>query len=384
MADGQSKSTPLRYHLKGQAADGSLPGAPKEKGSIVSKVLKKKSPAAKAAKRLYPLLKSVSRSFYLTLRVLPEEIRPQIGLTYLLARATDTIADTEMISWQERLITLRTLRDRILGTHELPLEFEELANQQEDPSEYQLLLRIEEAIGVMGAFSPRDQERIREVIKTITSGQEMDLERFGPATPEKVIALRTHSGLEDYTYRVAGCVGVFWTRMIQAHLFHLAPMYESLLLKNGVWFGQGLQLVNILRDLPRDLQKGRCYFPEDKLSEVGLNPEDLLNPDNEERFRPIFDAYLDFAEARLTAGWEYTNALPKQFRRLRLACAWPILIGRKTLDMLRVNPILDPNIRVKIQKSEVYNVVVTSFLSHPFSGAWNRLYRPSPESGVIE
>lgn len=377
MANGQSDSTPLKYHLKGQAQDGSLPGAPKDKGSITSKIFKKKPAIAKVAKQLNPLLKAVSRSFYLTLRVLPAEIRPQIGLAYLLARATDTVADTEIFSWQERLITLRTLRDRILGTHELPLEFEELAAQQEDPSEYELLMRIEEAIGLMASLPPRDQERIREVVKTITSGQEIDLERFGPATREKVVALRTHSGLEDYTYRVAGCVGVFWTRMIQAHLFHLAPMYESLLLKNGVWFGQGLQLVNILRDLPRDLQNGRCYFPEDKLAEVGLRPEDLLDPANEERFRPIFDAYLDFAEARLTAGWEYTNALPKKFGRLRLACAWPILIGRKTLDLLRVGPILDPAVRVKIPKSEVYNVILLSTLSHPFSGAWNRLYKSS-------
>ncbi len=375
MANGDPNSTPLKYHLKGQAQDGSLPGAPKVKGSVIKSVFKKKTVIARSGRKLNPLLKTVSRSFYLTLRILPAEIRPQIGLAYLLARATDTIADTEIISWQERLITLRTLRDRILGTHELPLEFDELAGHQADPSEYQLLMRIEEAIGLLGSLSDRDRGRVCEVIKTIVSGQEMDLERFGPAAPDKVIALRTHSGLEDYTYRVAGCVGVFWTRMIQAHLFHLAPMYESLLLKNGVWFGQGLQLVNILRDLPRDLQKGRCYFPEDKLAEVELRPEDLLDPGNEERFRPIFDAYLDFAEARLTAGWEYTNALPKQFKRLRLACAWPILIGRKTLDLLRVNPILDPAVRVKIPKSEVYNLILLSTLSHPFPLAWNRLYK---------
>ena len=38
------------------------------------------------SKPLQQLLKSVSRSFYLTLWVLPAEIRPQIGLAYLLAR----------------------------------------------------------------------------------------------------------------------------------------------------------------------------------------------------------------------------------------------------------------------------------------------------------
>ncbi|HAV65604.1 MAG TPA: farnesyl-diphosphate farnesyltransferase [Verrucomicrobiales bacterium] len=371
MADGRSSTVPLKYHLKGQAQDGTLPGAPEPKRSLVKSLLKRKSADVRKLNRL---LKRVSRSFYLTLRILPAEIRPQIGLAYLLARATDTIADTEIIPWEERLITLRMLRDRILGTHGIPLEFGELAEQQAKPSERELLVRIEEIIGGLALISPRDQDRVREVITTITSGQEMDLERFGPATPESVIALNTHSGLEDYTYRVAGCVGVFWTRMVQAHLFHLAPMYESMLLKNGVWFGQGLQLVNILRDLSEDLRRGRCYFPQDKLEEVGLTPGDLLNPENEERFRLIYDAYLDFAEARLSAGWEYTNALPRKFVRLRLSCAWPILIGRRTLEMLRTTPVLNPDYRVRVPRSEVYNIILASIMSHPFAGAWKRLY----------
>jgi len=63
--------------------------------------------------RLNDLLKNVSRSFYLTLRVLPGAVRPQIGLAYLLARATDTIADTDIISVGERLDGLRRLRERI-------------------------------------------------------------------------------------------------------------------------------------------------------------------------------------------------------------------------------------------------------------------------------
>ncbi|MCI0869448.1 MAG: squalene/phytoene synthase family protein, partial [Chloroflexi bacterium] len=46
---------------------------------------------------LTDLLKGVSRSFYLTLRVLPGGIREPVGLAYLLARAADTIADTTLI-----------------------------------------------------------------------------------------------------------------------------------------------------------------------------------------------------------------------------------------------------------------------------------------------
>ena len=61
------------------------------------------------------LLKDVSRSFYLTLRVLPGKVRAPIGLAYLLARTTDTIADTELVALEQRLEALRALRERIQG-----------------------------------------------------------------------------------------------------------------------------------------------------------------------------------------------------------------------------------------------------------------------------
>src|SRR5258707_13271546 len=64
---------------------------------------------------LGPLLKGVSRSFYLTLRVLPAGMRDPIGLAYLLARAADTIADTSLISPEQRLALLLSLRDEVNG-----------------------------------------------------------------------------------------------------------------------------------------------------------------------------------------------------------------------------------------------------------------------------
>src|SRR5712692_5304900 len=81
------------------------------------------------------LLKEVSRSFYLTLRVLPGAIRPQISLAYLLARATDTIADTEIVPIAQRLAALQFLRDRILAKSDRPLNFAQLAHHQSSPSE---------------------------------------------------------------------------------------------------------------------------------------------------------------------------------------------------------------------------------------------------------
>ena len=56
------------------------------------------------------LLKSVSRSFYLSLAVLPAAVRPAIGLAYLLARAADTVADTRLIDRRQRDTQLLALR----------------------------------------------------------------------------------------------------------------------------------------------------------------------------------------------------------------------------------------------------------------------------------
>ena len=324
--------------------------------------------------RLFPLLRDVSRSFYLTLRVLPGSIRPQIGLAYLLARATDTIADTEIVALAQRLEALRSLRRRILGEASGRLDFGELARCQGSPGERRLLERIEEVLAELARFSSADRQHIRAVLSIITSGQELDLERFAGATPAQIIALKSDAELADYTYRVAGCVGEFWTRMCRAHAFPSAVVDEAFLLATGVKFGQGLQLVNVLRDLPRDLRQGRCYLPADRLAAAGLTPAALLDAANEAKLRPLYDGYLARAEEHLAARWAYTNALPRRCGRLRLACAWPILIGVQTLRMLRTSHVLDPQQRIKVPRAQVRKLMVTSLVCYPFPAAWRGLF----------
>jgi farnesyl-diphosphate farnesyltransferase len=240
-----------------------------------------------------------------------------------------------------------------LGSSTAPLNFGGLARHQALPAEQALLEKVEGSLAQLQTLSPADLKLIRNVLTTIISGQELDLRRFesgraGTPLPaaetiserraaesapyqEKIIALGTEAELEDYTYRVAGCVGGFWTKICRAHLFPKAKLDDELLLTNGIRFGKGLQLVNILRDLPVDLRNGRCYLPADKLLEAGLKPADLLSPANEAKFLPLFHECLNKAESHLAAGWAYTNSLPFGQVRVRLACAWPILIGVRTI-----------------------------------------------------
>lgn len=322
---------------------------------------------------LNELLKQTSRSFYLTLRVLPRAVRPQIGLAYLLARTTDTIADTEIVPAPKRLQALQQLRDRILGQRTNVLDFTELAHRQGLPAERLLLEHCDVSLALLHQLAPADRQRVRTVLATIISGQKLDLQRFVDASVGNVVALQNEGELDDYTYRVAGCVGEFWTLICRAHLFPNANLDEARLLAEGIRFGKGLQIVNILRDLPADLRKGRCYLPADQVARLGLAPADLIQTANEPKIRPLYERYLDLAEAHLAAGWAYTNTIPRNQARVRLGCAWPILIGRETLKRLRAASVLDPNGRVKISRSDVRRILLRSVLRYPNPGAWRRL-----------
>lgn len=326
---------------------------------------------------LQELLKQTSRSFYLTLRVLPAAVRPQIGLAYLLARATDTVADTEILPVAQRLAALQALRARILGQNSVALDFRALAREQGSPAERALLENVEAALAELQKLSAADRQLIQAVLDTITSGQELDLQRFAGASENNIIALQTAAELDDYTYRVAGCVGEFWTKICRAHLFPAAKLDDAQLLADGIRFGKGLQLVNILRDLPADLRNGRCYLPTDDLTKLGIAPADLANSASEAKLRPLYNERLDHAEAHLAAGWSYTNSLPWSCARIRLACAWPILIGAATLRRLRTPNILDASQRVKISRGEVKLLMLRSLLLYPFPRAWRGMFSPA-------
>ena len=330
------------------------------------------------------LLKKVSRSFYLTLRILPRSIKEQLSLAYLLARATDTVADTQLVDIPRRregLLQLRrSIREACEGRMPPIPDFGEFAAAQQEvvgqgtPAERSLLENLGRLLETLRGFEAGDRFKIREVLDTITHGQEMDLIRFGAATVDRIMALKTDEELDEYTYEVAGCVGEFWTRICRAHVFQAAPLSEDILFARAVRFGKGLQLVNILRDLPRDLRQGRCYLPEEQLTKHGLRPSDLLDADAMNRFRPLYDDYLQQAENHLHAGWQYTLMLPFGCVRIRLACAWPVLIGVKTIEELRRSNILDDRYHIQIAQAATWRLIFQSVILYPSPTAWSGLW----------
>ncbi len=290
------------------------------------------------------ILKDVSRSFYLTLRMLPREMRESAGLGYLLARTSDTIADTEGLVVKERLSLLEAFAASVAEGAALPVWPERLLADA-TPGEARMLARAPEMLGWLERIGPAEGRLVREVVAIIISGQTLDLTRFADVGIGKPVALKGASELEDYTWRVAGCVGAFWTKL---GFLTLGDRYSSVaeaeLLEKGIAYGKGLQLVNILRDLQEDLGNGRCYLPVAEMSDHGALVRE-------------YGIWHRKAVEWVGQGAAYASSL--RSRRLRAATVLPALIAEETLELLD-RPMNRE--KVKVPRSTVYRLLIESLL----------------------
>ncbi|WP_343225970.1 phytoene/squalene synthase family protein [Luteolibacter marinus] len=287
------------------------------------------------------MLRSVSRSFFVSLRLLPKRMRPAISTGYLLARASDTLADTAGVAVDDRLELLDGFNGELAGKGARWRErgLDAFIGAQQHEGEKALLTRLDECFAALEDLDALQADAVRNTVTTIISGQRMDLVRFEEATAADPRALRNEGELEDYCYRVAGCVGGFWTRIGLLTLgsrFSDAPPDDLDAL--GVRYGMGLQLVNILRDLPADLANGRCYLP------VG-------NPRDSTEMAGCHRAWREHAAVWLESGRRYSSRL--KVRRLRAASVLPALIGEDTLELIAAAGFPLPEHPVKVGRGAV-------------------------------
>jgi farnesyl-diphosphate farnesyltransferase len=296
------------------------------------------------------LLKGVSRSFYLSLRLLPRPMRGAASLGYLLARASDTLADTATAPPAARLRCLDDFADALSNSGASPRWPTEMTHAIGDPRERALLEATDHLFAWLARLPDAEALLVREVAGIIISGQKLDLERFGTADSSHPVSLTDDAQLEDYAWRVAGCVGVFWTKL------GLLTLGDGFSVQDAGWliarataYGKGLQLVNILRDLKVDLTNGRCYLP-------------LPDPHDAQHLLDERGRWLERAAAWVGEGFDYSEALLS--RRLRAASVLPAMLAIETLDMVRKSP---PDVRVRIPRSCVYLSIIRAFVSRRFA-----------------
>lgn len=290
--------------------------------------------AVQAVEGMRGLLKSVSRSFYLSIKWLPAPMRHGVSLGYMLARATDSVADTSTADAGVRRQVLLAMGRAVEG--ELPPEQEQallqtlattMAGDQEKDSERILLTCFGECLEALRHTAAEEASLIRQVLATIIQGQLWDLSYFTP----DCTCVADDAATRTYTYQVAGCVGGFWTRLgyatMGAGFCDPAPERRALMEEAGVRYGCGLQLVNILRDRAEDATRGRSYLVE------GADTA----------------RWMSRAGRYLQDGVDYSTRL-RGFR-LRFASMLPALIGLKTIALMRRTS-HEP--KVKIPRRAVY------------------------------
>jgi len=320
------------------------------------------------------ILSHVSRSFYLSLAVLPKSVRAQVSVAYLVARAADTIADSRVIEPARRQQLLSSLRAGVEDPEKalsLGADVErELVSQEGGctPSEQALLIRLSECLQKLSAMESGDRVRAQKVLSTLITGMDRDLARFpapkrGQDWAGPPVALSTLAELEEHAYFAAGCVGEYWTTMTASHVEGLSRLQRPDFVARGVRLGKALQYVNVIRDTPRDLVEGRCYLPTELLAPRGLVAADLRDPITRKRARPVLAELGRICLRHVDAAFPYVMAIPRTEPRLRLAALWPLWIGLSTLEALGAceDP-LDPAAPVKIARSQVYRIMAESLV----------------------
>lgn len=266
------------------------------------------------------VLKGVSRSFYLSIRWLPRLMREPISLAYLLARASDTIADTAQVPASLREACLKkfspSLKDKSERASLLRMIEESFIDYQTDAKEKKLLLRLGDVFQWYDSTRSWAWEAIAVVVKHICSGQLYDVQHFGVEKKQKLESARD---LEQYCYLVAGCVGEFWSTVGYEAYHRFSDLEKSELRELGRDYGMGLQLVNILRDLPEDHANKRCYLP-------------VLDATDQEEIMRASEEWRGRARECIQSGYAYASSLRQ--KRARVATVLPAMLAENTLDLL--------------------------------------------------
>jgi farnesyl-diphosphate farnesyltransferase len=323
---------------------------------------------------LAPLLRSTSRSFYLSLRFLPEATRFHVALAYGLARAADTIADCDTVAASEREEWLVALQARLTDPGHTRIDAVGQHLRGGNAAERTLLQKLPVLMSLFDAETDRDRGRTAVLLDTLVAGMRLDLAWFG-APGEGVRALATAAELERYCFHVAGVVGGYWTDIHADHLPAVAP-HAATLRPLGVRYGHALQLVNVLRDLPADLRRGRCYLPADLLASAGLTPDALRTGAPQPQLMPLWHRLLDDALTDFARGLEFVTGLPKREARLRWCSLLPLVFGVATIGLLRrlANP-LDASTVRKVGRAEIYRLMAQAgvdLASNRLLVAWYR------------
>jgi len=332
-------------------------------------------------------LPRVSRTFAINIRVLSGVLGDWVRTAYLLCRIADTLED----DWPESRTPVEERFDllrRALGGESraaVDLASSVPASVSEDAPALDLVRHAPIVVARLDGFAPGPRGVVAEGVTTLASG----MERFARRAPARASRayVEDDAELHQYCYVVAGCVGEMLTRLY-AHTQrngHDSRLDEMLRLSPA--FGEGLQLTNILLDLPVDLPRGRCYVPQSWLEAEGLTRGSLRDAARADSVDRVLGRLESMALAGLDAAQRYTLLIPRSRWRYRLFCAWPSLWALGSIAAARSARAFPFAVaRPRLGRAEIGRIArasVSRVLSNRALAALFRRVRPAERMGPL-
>ncbi len=303
------------------------------------------------------MLPRVSRTFALGIRLLPRALEDPVTIGYLLCRIADTIED------DRRLLPARKLQllDQLLQCFHDADAAEHFAGDAGgagmSDSDRELINGSSIVFRAYRALDPAARAILTEWVAEMTRGMQHFVRTY-PAG----IRIESVAEFRRYCYFVAGTVGHLLTDLWYAHSPFIRSRTYSKLLVNCEAFGEALQIVNILKDIPWDVEhENAVYIPRELLVAAGSGHESVLDPALRPRNRIALQGLLSLAEAGLDDALAYVSEIPPAAMRIRLFCVLPIVFAAATLrELNRSEQNLVSGGGVKITRSEVNALILAA------------------------
>ena len=301
------------------------------------------------------ILPAVSRTFSLSVRVLPGELGRSVLCAYLLCRIADTLEDDGRSAPARKAALLADFLlclDDAAVADAFPAA---AADIQGDEAHIRLLRHTDLVCVLFRSLPPRSRDRVAHWVREMGRG----MAAFTLRHPGG-LRIQTLEEYREYCYYVAGTVGCMLTELFREHGPALAPQRYEALWARCKLFGEALQTVNILKDIAMDAEsENAIYVPERMLSAHGSSHGSLLDPARVAENRAAVGEFIALAWTDLDTAFEYLLLLPRRALAIRAFCVLPLLYAYATLrELTGTDAMLRPGGTVKISRREVKSLMV--------------------------
>ncbi len=302
------------------------------------------------------MLQDVSRTFALTIPVLPPTLRDVVGNGYLLCRIVDTIEDDPGLSSAQKrhFCTLFAgVVARRAGAAEFARDLDAVLAPTVPKAERLLVRETARVITIGDGFTAGQRRALETCVAIMADGMAEFQERKDPA------GLPTLVDMDRYCYYVAGVVGEMLTRLFCEYSPHIRR-HEDRLMALAVSFGQTLQMTNILKDIWEDRRRGACWLPRDVFARHGFALADLERGPDDPRFGEGLGELVDVARTHARRALDYVLLLPRAETGLRNFCLWALGMAVLTLRKIDKRRDFRSGQDVKITRRSVKATVAVS------------------------